>query len=44
MTCLFFDHDFIQSGTILSCDQSPPPMTFPALAILKKILDFALSK
>ena len=28
---LLFDHAFIQSGTILSADKSPPPITFPAL-------------
>ena len=29
------DQARIQSGTILSLDQSPPPITFPALAEAK---------
>ena len=29
----FDDHFFTQSGINLPSDQSPPPMTFPALAI-----------
>ena len=32
MFTLFDVHAFIQSGTILLSDQSPPPITFPALA------------
>mgnify|MGYP003345580650 CR=1 FL=1 len=31
-TFSFFDQAFIQSGTIRSSDQSPPPITLPALA------------
>ena len=30
---LFFDQDLIQSGINLFFDQSPPPITFPALAM-----------
>ena len=30
---LFKDQDFTQSGISLSYDQSPPPITLPALAI-----------
>ena len=33
ITFLFNDHDLKQSGTTLSSDQSPPPITFPALVI-----------
>ena len=33
ITFLFFDHDFTQSGINRFSDQSPPPITFPALAI-----------
>ena len=33
ITGLFFDQALTQSGTILFSDQSPPPITFPALAI-----------
>ena len=32
-TFLFLDQDFTQSGINLFSDQSPPPTTFPALAI-----------
>ena len=32
-TFLFFDQDFTESGISRSSDQSPPPTTFPALAI-----------
>ena len=35
-----FDHCLNKSGKILSCDQSPPPITFPALAIPKVIFFF----
>ena len=40
-TVLFFDHDLIQSGINLSGDQSPPPITFPALPTQIKILLFS---
>ena len=43
-TGLFFEYDFIQSGINLSDDQSPPPITFPALATLIKTLFFFLKK
>ena len=44
-TFFFLDQDFTQSGISLSSDQSPPPITFPALAIPIKIFgDFFLKK
>ena len=43
-TFLFFDHDFTQSDINLSDDQSPPPITFPALATAKEIFFFELKK
>ena len=36
-TGFFFDHALTQSGINLFFDQSPPPITFPALATEKKI-------
>ena len=41
---LFFKIDFIQSGINLSFDQSPPPITLPALATHIKILLFFFEK
>ena len=38
------DQDLMQSGINLSNDQSPPPITFPALAIPKVIFEFFLPK
>ena len=52
MTFSFLAHDFIQSGTILSIAQSPPPITFPARAeetlileafVLKNALQYPLN-
>ena len=37
---LFFNIEFIQSGINLSLDQSPPPITFPALAVATPIFFF----
>ena len=39
-TVLFLDQDLTQSGINLFSDQSPPPITFPALAIPMKIFFF----
>ena len=36
----FFDHDLTQSGIRRFSDQSPPPITFPALATLINTLVF----
>ena len=44
ITVLFFAYDLIQSGINLSFDQSPPPITFPALATHIKILLFFLKR
>ena len=41
-TFFLFDQDLIQSGINLPSDQSPPPTTFPALAVAIKILLFFL--
>ena len=38
LTFSFFDQDLIQSVIILFGDQSPPPITFPALAVQIKTL------
>ena len=40
VTFLLIDQDFMQSGTNLSGDQSPPPITFPALLTPIRILFF----
>ena len=40
LTFFDFDQDFTQSGISLSLDQSPPPTTFPALAIDNLIFFF----
>ena len=40
---LFFNHIFIQSGINRFLDQSPPPITFPALAVQSLILKFLFS-
>ena len=37
----FFLQNFIQSGISLPSDQSPPPITLPALAIDKAMLEFS---
>ena len=39
IVCLFINQ-FIQSGTSLFGDQSPPPITFPALVVAKPIFFF----
>ena len=39
LTTSFLVQDLIQSGINLLCDQSPPPITFPALAIHNLILE-----
>ena len=44
ITFFFLDHDFMQSGINLSLDQSPPPITFPALATLINTLVFFFGK
>ena len=38
VTDLFLDHALTQSGTSLPLDQSPPPITLPALAIANLIV------
>ena len=44
VTFLFLDQDRIQSGTILFTAQSPPPITFPALADANLTFEFGLEK
>ena len=43
-TFLFFDQFLIQSGISLFSDQSPPPITLPALAVAIRILLFFFEK
>ena len=43
-TELLFDQALIQSGTILFSAQSPPPITFPALAVAILMLLSSLLK